>query len=169
VLDDMRLDGSILSIEIGRSPAVAGVLGLFHLLALAAAWTSLSGLSLFLVLGGVLASMAASVVRALNLQRDAAKSLELHADGRVFWGDGEGVRHAAELDRGHYVSPLLVVVDLRPLTGGRKRVMLAADAVRGEDMRRLRVWLRWRHAQPSGPAGSSSGERTKGRNNLTQC
>jgi hypothetical protein len=133
-----------LKIDIRPSPILAGVLGALHVLALAAAWVSLTGWTEYLVMSGVLLSGAATLGSVLQLLPAAIVSLELHADGRASWRDRRGGWHEGGLGGGHYVSRVLVVVGLRPAERRTRRLVLAVDSALPEDMRRLRVWLRWR-------------------------
>jgi len=140
----MGSNAAKLKIEIRPSRILAGALGALHLLALAAGWLSLAGWAGYLVASGVLLSGAASLAHVLQLLPAAVVSLELHADGRVSWRDRRGVWHEGGFGSDHYVSPVLMVVGLRPAHGRTRRLVLAVDSAPAEDMRRLRIWLRWR-------------------------
>jgi hypothetical protein len=133
-----------LKIDIRPSLILSSALSALHFLALAAAWVSLTGWAQYLVVSGVLLSGAATLGSVLQLLPAAVMSLELHADGRASWRDRRGGWHQGGLGGGHYVSWVLVVVGLRPAERRIRRLVLAADSAPPEDMRRLRVWLRWR-------------------------
>ena len=62
-------------------------------------------------------------------------------DGRWRLKTGAGAEYWARLTDG-YAHPLLVVLNFRLESGGRRSVTLVPDAVDGEALRRLRVWLR---------------------------
>jgi hypothetical protein len=140
----MGSNPATLKIDIQPSLILAGVLGAVHILALAAAWLSLAGWAAHVVASGVLFSGAASLAKVLQLIPAAVVSLVLHADGRAAWRDRGGVWHEGRYGGEHYVSPALVVVQLRPSERRVRRLVLASDSAPAEDLRRLRVWLRWR-------------------------
>lgn len=111
-----------------------------HGLALAAAWTTLGGWLLWPVLAAILVSLAIALASA---GRQPA-ALELREDGKASWKDRSGAWHEARLGRNHFVSPVLVVLELAAGNRGPKRVILLADSAEPDGFRRLRVWLRWR-------------------------
>jgi hypothetical protein len=83
---------------------------------------------------------------AAALQRGAAavRALELGAAGAARWQDASGRWNEAEIQAGSYVSNWLIVVHLGG-SGRRGRVLsLLPDCADAEELRRLRVWLRWR-------------------------
>jgi toxin CptA len=127
-----------------------------HALALVAVWAALSGPQGYLAGLGILASLATSLRRALLQTPRSALALDLHEDGRGSWKDRSGAWHAGILGTYRFVSTWLVVLELGSKGLRAKRVVLLADSAPADDLRRLRVWLRWR-APPSGPK----------RNNLT--
>jgi hypothetical protein len=111
-----------------------------HGLALGAAWIALGGWLLWLVLAAILAALAAALASA---GRQPA-GLELREDGSVSWKDRRGDWHEARVGRNHFVSPVLVVVELAAGNRAPRRVILLADSAEPDGFRRLRVWLRWR-------------------------
>ena len=111
-----------------------------HGLALAAAWITLGGWLLWPVLAAILVSLAIALASA---GRQPA-ALELREDGKASWMDRSGAWHEARLGRNHFVSPVLVVLELAVGNRGAKRVILLADSAEPDGFRRLRVWLRWR-------------------------
>ena len=138
----------MLRIDLRPSKFLAIALALAHGLALYAVWISLSGWPRALAGLAVLASLATTLLRALLRIGRSAVSIELADDGRASWKDRRGAWHEGALGGSHFVSPLLVVVELKPLDRGAKRVILLADSAAWDDLRRLRVWLRWRgHSQ----------------------
>jgi len=141
-----------LQIDLRPSLQLAALLGVAHVLALAAAWVSLADWPRYLVGSGVLLSGAACLGETLHRSSTAAVSLELHADGRASWGDRNGTWHEGRLGADHFVSTALVVMGLDQIERGRKWVVLMADSASAEDLRRLRIWLRWRHG--AGSAGT---------------
>jgi hypothetical protein len=111
-----------------------------HGLAFGAVWIALGGWLLWPVLAAILVSLAAALASA---GRQPA-ALELREDGNASWKDRGGGWHEARLGRNHFVSPVLVVMELAAGSGGPRRVILLADSAEPDGFRRLRVWLRWR-------------------------
>ena len=97
-------------------------------------------------------AIAAGIVLALIwhvpdvLQRDArgVRALELGADGNGRWQDGSGQWHVVQVLPSSYVSPWLIVMNLGGSADAARSVVLLPDCAAAEDLRRLRVWLRWR-------------------------
>src|SRR5262249_4405151 len=125
---------------------LAGALFLVHALALAAAWVGLGGWARYLAWAGILASL----VGWLTHTSRQARSLELHEDGRASWADRKGDWREGRLGRSTYVSPVLVILELKPGGKGRRWMVLMGDSAPAEDLRRLRVWLRWRRERAHG-------------------
>jgi hypothetical protein len=145
----------MLRIDLRPSSILAAALVLAHGLALYAVWISLGGWPRVLAVLAVLASQAATLAQALLRTPRSAVSLELAEDGRASWRDPRGAWHEGALGGSHFVSPLLVVVELKPRNRGVKRVVLLADSAPWNDLRRLRVWLRWgRHSVRNNLAGN---------------
>jgi len=132
-----------LKIELKPSPKLAGVVGVFHVLALAAAWLSMEGWPQYMVACGLLLSAVGCLSEILHRTSRAAVSLELLDDGRATWRDRSASWHEGKLGDDHFVSAALVVMRLDRTQGGRKWLVLAGDSAAPEDLRRLRVWLRW--------------------------
>jgi hypothetical protein len=118
---------------------------LAHGLALAAAWIALGGWLLWPVLAAILVSLAAALASAGR----QPTGLELREDGNASWKDRRGGWHDARLGRNHFVSPVLVIVELTSGNGAPRRVILLADSAEPDGFRRLRVWLRWRRTSGS--------------------
>ena len=146
-----------LQIELKPSLRLAGLLGAVHILALAAAWVSLEGWPRVLVACGLLLSAMGCLTEIFHRSSRAAVSLELLDDGRASWRDGRARWHEGRLGDHHFVSAALVVMRLDQTQGGRKWLVLAADSGAPEDLRRLRVWLRWH--REAGAGGSGAGAR----------
>jgi len=134
----------MLRINLKPSRLLSAVLVLAHGLAVYAVWISLGGLPRALTGIALLASLAVTLAQALLRTPWSAVSLELAEDGRASWKDPRGAWHEDTLGRSHFVSPLLVVVGLKTRNGRSKRVILLSDSTPPDDLRRLRVWLRWR-------------------------
>ena len=146
-----------LQIELKPSLRLAGLLGAVHIMALAAAWLSLEGWPRVLVACGLLLSAMGCLAESFHRSSRAAVSLELLDDGRASWRDGSARWHEGRLGDHHFVSAALVVMRLDQTQGGRKWLVLAADSGAPEDLRRLRVWLRW--YREAGAGGSGAGTR----------
>jgi hypothetical protein len=149
----MAAEASTLRIELGPSHLLGGLLGAAHALALLAAFISLAGWPLYLVAAAILVSAAALVAESLHGSAGAAVSLEVHADGSAAWRDRRGSWHEAKLGNDHFVSALLMVVRLDAAAMRRKWIVLLPDSAPHDDLRRLRVWLRWRRESGPGKIG----------------
>jgi hypothetical protein len=139
-----------LRIELKPSLRIAAGLGAAHILALAAAWLSLEGAPLYAVVCGIALSATGCLSEALQRASHSAVALELLEDGRASWLDRRAGWHEGRLGTGHLVSAALVVMRLDETQGGRKWLVLSADSGAPEDMRRLRVWLRWNREAAAG-------------------
>lgn len=112
--------------------------------ALACAWISLPGLAFVTVAAGIALAWAWQLAQVLQRGRCVPHALELDAQGAARWRDGSRQWHEAEVLDSSYVSSWLVVVNLG--AGGRRArsVVLLPDCAAAEEMRLLRIWLRWR-------------------------
>jgi len=146
-----------LQIELKPSLRLAGLLGAVHILALAAAWLSLEGWPRVLVACGLLLSAMGCLTEIFHRSSRAAVSLELLDDGRASWRDGSARWREGRLGDHHFVSAALVVMRLDQTQVGRKWIVLTRDSGAPEDLRRLRVWLRWH--REAGAGGSGAGAR----------
>src|SRR5712691_11034556 len=151
-------DTSALRFDLKPSFKLAGLLAVAHVLALGAAWVSLAGWPQALVGLGVLLSGAGCLAEVLQRSSRAVLSLELREDGRASWRDRSGRWDEGGLGNEHFVSAAFVVLRLDRTGRGRKWRVLMGDSARLDDIRRLRVWLRWRHengcSTSRGPAGT---------------
>jgi len=139
-----------LRFDLKPSPRLAGLFLVAHVLALAAAWVSLSGWPQALVGFGILLSGTGCLAEVLHRSSRAAVSLELREDGRASWRDRSGGWHEGRLGGDRLVSGAFVVLGLDQAGRGRKWLVLMRDSASPEDFRRLRVWLRWRRELGSG-------------------
>lgn len=133
-------------IPIGPSTRLAALLCAVHFAAAGAVWAA--PLPLWLQAAASLA-VAASLVFAI------AQGAALHAAGAAVAleiGDGDeialhtrrGERLECRVLGSSFVSAHLTVLNLKPLAGGRAHhVVLMADSMDEQELRRLRVWLRW--------------------------
>ena len=114
--------------------------------ALACAWISLPRLAFAPIAAGISFAWVWHLARALQRGRSALRTLELNDTGGARSQDGLGHWQETEILPGSYVSGWLIVLILG--AGGRRRsLVLLPDAAAAEDLRRLRVWLRWRVAR----------------------
>lgn len=112
--------------------------------ALACAWISLPQLAFAPIGAGIALAWAWHLARALHWRRAAIRTLELNATGAARCQDGLGQWHDAEILPGSYVSRWLIVVILGASGRRRHSLVLLPDCAAAEELRRLRVWLRWR-------------------------
>jgi toxin CptA len=133
-------------LRIDRRPSriLVGALVLAHGLALCAVWISFGGWARALAAVAILTSLADTVTGALLRTGRSVVSLELHEDGRASWRERDGKAGEGALGRSHFVSPFLVVLELKPADQRARRVIFLADSATPDDFRRLKVWLRWR-------------------------
>jgi toxin CptA len=126
------------------SPALAAALLVLHGLAAAAALTSFAGVSLWLILGGLVLSAACSVADALLRLPSSVLWFDLEEAGSGRWKDRAGHEHSILKVIPTWLGAGMVVLGL---SGGRWRtrwLVLLPDAADADALRRLRVWLRWR-------------------------
>ena len=114
------------------------------ILALACAWISLPVLALAPVAAGIALTWAWHLAQALQRGKSALHALELDAQGAARCRDGSGRWHDTEILPGSYVSTWLTIVILRGSSRRRRALVLLPDAAAGDELRRLRLWLRWR-------------------------
>jgi toxin CptA len=126
------------------SPALAAALLALHGLAAAAALTSFSGVSLWLILAGLATSAACSVADALLRLSSSVLWFDLEEAGSGRWKDRGGQEHSIVKVIPTWLGAGMLVLGLK---GGRWRtrwLVLLPDAAEADTLRRLRVWLRWR-------------------------
>ena len=136
-----------LTIAVGPSRMLAGVLAGMHGFAAAMVWLVPLPLWLGALLTAFLAGSAWHTLRRdgwRTLQRSLV-GVRLDADCGCEFQLRAGPWHEAGLLGSSFVSPYLTVLNLRP-AGGRfaQHLVILPDAVDAEDFRRLRVWLKWR-------------------------
>ena len=133
-----------LTVTLRPSRALALALTLMAGAALACSWISLPRLAFLPAATGIALAWIWHLAPALQRGRRAVRALELRAGGEARWQDGSGQWNEAQIQAGAYVSNWLVVVNLcTPGRRGRSLVLLP-DCAAAEELRRLRVWLRWR-------------------------
>lgn len=146
----MQTNPNVLSLR--PSWSLAGLLLALHGMALAclvpleiALWIKLA----------IVAALAAGLVPALYgtallRSADAVVELELRDDGSLQIARRDGTRFDAEVLAATAVYAPAVLLRVKAAAGGRSRsIVVFPDTLPAQDLRRLRVWLRWR-AQVSG-------------------
>ena len=141
-------------IELKHSRWLKGLLIAMGLLALAS-------ISLARLTVGVQALLAILALGELGWglwkMRRPLPGLRLKADGRIQLSVAGADWHGAELLPGGFVSPGFSVVRLRDADGAIHRLTLLADSASPDDLRRLRVSLRWAPRTRSGTASPGVG------------
>ncbi|GAB3250006.1 hypothetical protein GCM10027296_14100 [Chitinimonas naiadis] len=77
-----------------------------------------------------------------HAERAEIRQLRLLPDGRWWLSEGETGREYAQ-ESGIYCTPWLTVLPLRSEDAQFVRLRLWPDSASRDDLRRLRVWLRW--------------------------
>jgi toxin CptA len=136
-----------LTIKVGTSRRLAGLLAGMHAFAAAMLWLAplphwLAALLMPVLLGSVWHALRRDGFRALQ---HSLIALRLDEDCRCEFQTRTGIWHEAALLGTSFVSPYLTVLNLKPPDGRLvKHLVIFPDAVNAEDFRRLRVWLKWR-------------------------
>ncbi len=138
----MSVNGT-LRVELRHSFQLAGLLSAAHVLALVSAWISLAGWPLYLVMAGILVSATSYFTETFHRSAGAVTALELHADGRAAWRDRGGDWHECRLRRDNFVAVPLIVIGLDQAKATCRWIVLLPDSAPADELRRLRVWLRW--------------------------
>ena len=144
---------SALRLRIAVSPLLAGALVLAHGAALACAVLFLPGWWMpALASAAILSSLAFHIRRdALQLSGDAIVELFLKDGTQCELAFRNGETLTGIMEGSSFVTPLLIVINVRPDRHGRRRAaILMPDSAPTEDLRRVRVWLRHR-ARPDRP------------------
>lgn len=136
-----------LTVTLRPSPALALALSAMALAAAACAWISLPLAAFLPFAAGIAWAWIWHLPQALQRGRRAVRALEVREAGDARWQDSTGKWNEAGLRPGSYVSEWLIVANLT--TGGRNgpSLVLLPDSASAEELRRLRVWLRWRSAR----------------------
>ena len=111
--------------------------------AIASSWISLPRLAFLPAAAGIVFAWIWHLAPALLRGPRAVRGLELGATGGARWQDASGLWNEAEIRPGSYVSTWLIVVNLVGATGKSRAMVLLPDCAASEDLRALRVWLRW--------------------------
>jgi toxin CptA len=137
-----------LAVSLRPSRVLALSLTLMGGAALACAWISLPPLAFAPVAAGIVLALAWHLAHALQRGEGSARALELTANGDARWQDGSGQWHQVEILASSYVSDWLVVVNLGAGGARGRSLVLLPDSAGADELRRLRVWLRWRLRRP---------------------
>ena len=133
-----------LRLRLRPSRLLAGLLALLHGFALFSVLASLEGWPAIIACLGVTLSAFCAVGDAMQRWPRSAFELELRADDSARWRDGAGSWHAGRLLRSRHVSAVLVTLVVSGAVRRRKWFVVLPDSAATEDIRKLRVWLRWR-------------------------
>jgi hypothetical protein len=130
--------------ELGSSRQLLTVLGVAHVGAVPCAFaTDLpAAIQAALAVGVLLHAARCLANHALRRGPRAIVLLVWDRDGRWRLVQRDGRVLDGQLDHGACVHPRLLVLPFRILSGGRRCVLIPADAVTAGDMRRLRTRLR---------------------------
>ena len=112
--------------------------------ALACAWISLPRLGFLPAAAGIAFAWIWHLAPTLQRGRRAVHALEVDENGDARWQDALGQWNQAEVRRSSFVSNWLVVVNLGAPGGQGRSLVLLRDGAAAEELRQLRVWLRWR-------------------------
>jgi hypothetical protein len=137
-----------LTLTLKPSPVLALSLTAVAAAALASVWISLPRQAFLPPAAGIALAWIWHLAPALQLGRRAVQALEIAPNGDVRWQDGSGRWAEAAIGDGGFVSSWLVVVTLSTKGNGSRALVLLPDCAAAEDLRRLRVWLRWRLGRP---------------------
>ncbi|MBC8007886.1 MAG: hypothetical protein H7X76_07555 [Prolixibacteraceae bacterium] len=138
---------SPLRLPIAASPLLASALLLAHGAAFACAVLFLPGWWLPVLSSAAIASSLAFHIRrdALQLSDKAIVELLLKDGAQCELAFRNGETLTGTIAGSTFVTPLLIVINIRPDGQGRSRAaILMPDSAPAEDLRRIRVWLRHR-------------------------
>ena len=133
-----------LTLSLRSSRILALALTLIAGAALACAWASLPDIAFLPVAAGIVLALVWHIPETLQRGKRAVRTLQFKAQGAVRWQDGSGQWHEAQILPSSYVCGWLVVLNLGANGRLARSVVLLPDCADAEELRRLRVWLRWR-------------------------
>lgn len=137
-----------LTVSLKPSRVLAVALTVVAAAALACAWISLPGLAFLPIAAGVALAWAWHLAQTLQWGKRHVRALEMGAERSARWQDGSRQWHEAKILPSSYVSDWLVVVNLGVNDRRVRALVLLPDCAAAGELRRLRVWLRWRRARP---------------------
>lgn len=126
------------------SPQAAVLVGTIHALAAVAVFAALPTVAALICILGLTVSAIVQVGGLLQWRRSSVRELALRPDGGAAWREGDGVWHVAQTVSGGVLAPWLLVIGLQGPGGRFRSLLVLPDALTGESLRALRVWLRWR-------------------------
>jgi hypothetical protein len=112
--------------------------------ALVCAWISLPPIAFPLAGAGIGLAWIWHFAAALQRGPRTVRALEITEKGIARWQGGSGQWHEAGVLASSYVSNWLVVVNLGAPGQSSRSLVLLPDCAAAAELRRLRVWLRWR-------------------------
>ena len=136
------------------SPLGAVLVGTAHALAACAVFVALPAVAALVCALGVALSAGVHLGGVLQWWRNSVRELMVQPNGEAAWRDGDGAWHVAREVTGGVLAPWLTVIGLKEDGRSLQPLLLLPDAVEGDALRELRVWLRWR-PQPRRGAGES--------------
>lgn len=140
------------------SSRLAVCLGGLHLTALLAAFISLGGWPLLLVLAGTAVSAGVTLGMALLRFPGAIVEIELQEDYSARWRDCRGSWHAGSLAREGYVGAGLVLMALDEAQAPRRHwVAMGGDSAPQDSLRALRLVMRSRQERHELPHNHDAG------------
>jgi len=143
-----------LRVKVSPSPLLAGALALAHGAAITCCVLFLPAWELPALASALLAGSLVFHVRRDAMQRSghAITELVLTNGGTCELSLLNGDTVTGNIEGSTFVAPLLTVINVCPAGRGRRRaVVLLPDSAPGQDLRRVRVWLRYR-VRPELPA-----------------
>jgi len=145
-----------LRVSIAASPLLAVALVLSHGGAIACAVAFLAGWWIPALVAAAIASSLVFHIRrdALQLSGDAITALSLKEEGQCELTLLNGSTLTGNIDGSTYVTALLTIINVRPVGRRPRAVVLMPDSAPAHDLRRIRVWLRYR-VQPKKSASGA--------------
>jgi toxin CptA len=135
-----------LRLRIAASPLLAGALLLAHGAAIVCAVVFLPGWWMpVLVSAAIAVSLVFHIRRdALQLSGDAVTALYLKDEGRCELTLLNGDTLTGNIEGSTFVTASLTIINVRPVGGRPRAAVLMPDSAPAQDLRRIRVWLRYR-------------------------
>lgn len=113
-------------------------------MAAGAAFVALPAVPAAICAVGVALSAIVQVGRSLQWRRDSVRELTLRPDGGVGWRASDGTWRTAPEATGGVLGFWVIVIGLKEEGRHRQPLLVLPDALDGDDLRELRIWLRWR-------------------------
>lgn len=132
-----------LAIELRPSRKLIAVLCAGHLLAFIVAAVALPTVPAVILAAALAASFFGQLRVARLRSRDSIQTLRITQEDRIEFRDRDGVWHASTVRAHGYATSWLIILPLTDEGGHRRQAILLSDSCAPEDLRKLRVWLRW--------------------------